>query len=65
VVISMRGATGDWFDVKTCSASPCEHTSQFGAGDWKYRATATDDLGRVSTFETDDTHFVVAQPSKK
>jgi hypothetical protein len=65
LVISMQGKTGDWFDVKTCSASPCEYTSRFGAGEWKYRATATDDLGRVAMLEPADAHFVVANSSKK
>jgi hypothetical protein len=65
IVISMQATTGDWFDQKTCSASPCAHTSTFGAGEWKYRATVTDELGRVSVFESNDTHFAVGQPSKQ
>ena len=60
IVISMKGPTGDWTPVKTCSASPCVHTSRFNTGDWQYRATVVDDLGRSATSaDTTQTRFTV------
>lgn len=60
ITISIKGPTGDWTTVKTCAASPCVHTARFSAGDWQYRATVVDDLGRSATSaDTAQTRFTV------
>ena len=60
ITITMKGPTGDWVAAKTCTASPCVHTSRYNAGDWQYRATVTDDLGRSATsLDTPQTRFTV------
>ena len=60
ITISMKGPTGDWTTVKTCTASPCVHTARFNTGDWRYRATVVDDLGRSATSaDTAQTRFTV------
>jgi hypothetical protein len=60
ITISMKGPTGVWSTVKTCVASPCVYTSRFSAGDWQYRASVVDDLGRSATSaDTAQTRFTV------